>query len=190
MHRLQELARRIVREIADRRAGEIDDVAQRRNLRVGQGERLRKVGHDGQDLDVRKLRLALLRRLQKVILGDVDRHVSGKVVQVLEQNACLAARAAAELDQAGLGADEFGDLVDVVAHDAELGLGRVVLRQMRDPVEQLRAALVVEVFRRDHFLGLAQAVEDLVEFRLFRRGRHQFASFASRKPRNCQRASG
>ena len=70
-----------------------------------------------------------------MILGDVDGHIHGEFVEILEQDASLEARAAAELDQAGLLAHEFRDLIDRVAHDAELGLGRVVLRQARDLVE-------------------------------------------------------
>ena len=89
---------------------------------------------------------------------------------------------------ASLLADEIGNLVDVVVHDAELGFRRVVLGQVRNGVEQLRTALVVEVLRRDHLPRPFEPFEDLGQLRyLFT---HAATSFASRKPRNCQRASG
>ena len=119
-------------------------------------------GAKGKDLDVRELRMDLRRGLEQVILRDVDRYVRRELVEMLQQDARLQARAAAELDQACFLSDELGDLVDVVAHDAELCLGRVVLGQPRYRLKQLRAAFVIEVLRRDHLLGLAETLDDFV----------------------------
>ena len=85
------------------------------------------------------------------LLGDVDRDVgleAAGLAHRVEQVARLRRRAGAELDQrAGIaGRDE--DLARALAEDLPLGPSRVVLGQLGDLLEQLRAALVVEVFRR------------------------------------------
>jgi hypothetical protein len=146
------------------RAGEVDDVAHRHDLRGRELERLRKVGDDGQHVELRKILTNLLRRLEQVIFGDIDRHVGGELVQVFEQYARLQAGTAAELDEARLLTDQRRNFADIVTHDAELGLGRVVLRQARDFLEQLRAPFVVEVLRGNHLLRLSEPVDQFIEF--------------------------
>jgi len=45
--------------------------------------------------------------------------------------------------------------------DLKLGAGEVVLGELANPVEQLRAALVVEKFAGEYFSFLGEAVDDL-----------------------------
>ena len=83
-------------------------------------------------------------------LRDVDRDEAREVSGVgerTEQQPGLVAGAAAELDQGG-GVAQRGDLVGVVAQDRALGLGRVVLREAGDLVEEPRALVVVEPLGR------------------------------------------
>ena len=86
------------------------------------------------------------------------------------------------------GAGHLDDLMCDLRQDLLLRPRLVVLGQFTDRVEQLRTALVVEVLRRAHLPRPFEPFEDLGQLRyLFT---HAATSFASRKPRNCQRASG
>ena len=67
--------------------------------------------------------------------------------QGVEQQTGLVGGARSELDE-GAGSGEVGDLVGAGGEDRPLGLGRVVLVQPGDAVEQMRADLVVEPDRR------------------------------------------
>jgi hypothetical protein len=98
------------------------------------------------------------------LLGDVERHVAPERAGALhrvEQHARLGRRARPELDQLGH-ARAAHDRVGVVPQDRALGPGRVVLREVADAVEQLRAAGVVEVLGRQLLERTGQAVEDVV----------------------------
>ena len=141
-----------------------DDIPQRWRLRIRQVERVGKVRRHRQDLDLRKVGGDGVRRGDEVFLRNVDRHVGGEIDQVFEENTDLQARAAAELDQAGLRTDQRSHLVRVPRHDRELGFCQVILGQLADLVEQLRAPLIVEILGRDGFLIQAQPFEDLAEF--------------------------
>src|SRR5262249_29111962 len=67
-----------------------------------------------------------------------------------------------ELDYDGALADERRDLAEMVLHEPHLGPRRIVLGERADPVEDFRAAFVVEVFRRQPFLARGEAAQDLV----------------------------
>ena len=164
MHDPEQLLCRIVTKVADRRAREIDDVSKRHDARAGQSERSCEVGNDGQYFEAGKLGANLLGSVVQMVPGYVDGHVDGQLLQMLQQRPRLAARAAAEFDQACLRPDESCDLGHVVVHDAELGLGLVVLGQLRDRIEKLRTPLVVEILGRDRLLGLPEPRNDLRQF--------------------------
>ena len=163
VHDIEQVLRSVMGEVADRRTGEVHDVVARHDRRLGKREGLGKVGDDGQHLEIRKFTANFAGACYQVILRDIDRHVDGEVVQVLEQHAGLAAGPGAVLDEAGLRSHKVGNLLDVVVHDPEFGFGRVVLGQARDLVEELRAALVVEELGRDRARPALQAGDNGVE---------------------------
>ena len=132
------------------------------------------------------------------LLGDVDRHVglqAAGVAHRVQQVAGLGRRAGAELDQ-GAGLSGRGeDLGRALAEDLPLGPGRVVLRQLGDLLEQLRAALVVEVFRRQLLRVGAEAGADVARHRRRRVGvevdvDRDHASLAQRRPEKIWRRCG
>ena len=103
-------------------------------------------------------------------LGHVDRHVSREragLVQGIEQHPRLRGCAGPEFDQLG-GAGGLGDVGREPLEDSALGARGVVLRQFADTVKQLRAAVVVEVFRREFFERPRQPVENVVGERALR----------------------
>ena len=129
--------------------------------------------------------------------------------QRVEQQPDLAARAGAEFDDLGIGADALGHLARVAAQQRELGARRVVLGQLADALEQRRTGGVVEVLRGDRARALRQRGQQVarevaarrrrvadhrqhdgteIGRRAQRQGTH--ASCASRSPLNCQRAAG
>ena len=102
------------------------------------------------------------------LLGDVDRDVGVEAAGVAhraQQVAGLRRRAGAELDQGAGRAGGGEDLGRALGEDLPLGPGRVVLGQLGDPLEQLRAALVVEVFRRQLLRVGAEAGADVARHR-------------------------
>ncbi len=125
------------------------------------------------------------------LLGDVDRDVGVEAAAVAhraQQVTGLRRRAGAELDQRVGRAGRIEDLGRAPGEDLALGPGRVVLGQLGDLLEQPRAALVVEVFRR-HLLRVgAEAGADVS--RHPRRGvgvevdvdRDRHTSLAQRRP--------
>lgn len=64
--------------------------------------------------------------------------------QRLDQQARLGRASAAEFDKAWGDVEELGDLIAVLLQNAPLGSGRVVLGQLTDLLEELRATAIVE----------------------------------------------
>ena len=93
------------------------------------------------------------------LLGDVDRRVcleAAGLVHRVQEHAGLARRARAKLDQRRGAFRHRTDPGGVALEDGALGPGRVVLGKLGDRLEQLRAALVVEVARGELLEGLRQ----------------------------------
>lgn len=86
--------------------------------------------------------------------GDVDGDVPGGGGQVVEEQAGFEAAAAAVFDQQAVGAEKADDGVEVVAEDRELGARGVVFVELADLFEEVGAALVVEVFAGEMFMGV------------------------------------
>src|SRR5690349_693388 len=61
------------------------------------------------------------------------------------------------------------DTASLRGEDRTLGARRIVLRQARDLVEQLRAALIVEELWRQFLPGARQTLADIGEHRVVRR---------------------
>ena len=114
-----------------------------------------------------KARVLLDQRLRAVAhhaLGDIERHVAlerAGGLQGVEQHARLRGGARAELDELA-GACQLGDLLGAPLEDRALGARLVVLGELADPVEQLGAARVVEVLRRQLLERSREAVEDVL----------------------------
>src|ERR1700733_3554646 len=107
----------------------------------------------------------------------------------------LRRRAGAELDQGGRIAGSGEDLGRAPAEDLPLGPGRVVLDQLGDLLEQLRAALVVEVLRRQLLRVGAEAGANVLRHRLRGVGiemdvDRDHASLAQRRPEKIWRRCG
>ena len=80
------------------------------------------------------------------LTGDVDGHVQRRL-QLFNQDACLLTRAAAELDQLAVRAEEIRHRGGMLAHERELGARGMALRLRADLRVQLAAARVVEILR-------------------------------------------
>ena len=96
--------------------------------------------------------------------------------------------------------DEVRDLTGALAQDRELAAREIVLVERADALEEPRADVVVEEFRRQRLSRAAEAVqhvgEDLARLerpraarRALRMHRGAHAFLARRMPMNCQRAS-
>src|SRR5207244_665581 len=126
---------------------------------------------------------------------DVDRHVAGRSLQVLKEDAGLGAAAAAVLDQQALSAQSSRHFGAGRTHDAHLSSRWVILVERGDLLKQLGTTLVVQQLARQLLLGTVQSTNHLVE-RSCRLGCEVVerdavhASCATRSPENCQRASG
>jgi hypothetical protein len=92
---------------------------------------------------------------------DVHRDVSGKLRRGAEQDRCLGARAASELDQRGLVRQPPGHVGRVLAENAELGASRIIFRQLADALEQPRAGAVVEILCRQRLALRLQSGKDV-----------------------------
>ena len=189
------------REVAERRAGEVDHPSGGSLPARGQAQRPREVGAQRQHLDVRVFLAQRPGRAAQVLARDVDGHVTGRVAQLVEEAPGLEAAATAILDEQATRPQQPGHLRRVPLHDAKLGARRVILLQLRDLLEQGRADLVVEVLARQFLLRGTQAAEHVgtelprgiiedVGRRQLRDGVDHASSLARRMPLNCQRASG
>ena len=144
-------------EVADGGAGEVDQVALGRvTSGWGRSNGLGEVRAHRADLQVRIVcGEPVGAASSRCSLRDVDRHVGGQVVR--GRRAAGGSSGSMPLPSSisdASGPISDGHLVDVVAHDRELGARGVVLGQLGDLVEELRAVLVVEVLRRQRLLRL------------------------------------
>ncbi len=170
-HRAQQLDGRGRIEVPDRRARKEYGHPRRGTLWSGHHEGLRKVRAHRQDFEFRiGLRNAAGCGKQ---MGprNIHRHVGGQIRQLVQQQPCLGAGAAAELDQHGVRSDLRSDLRAVRRKDAGLGAGQIVLGQRADPVEQVRAVFVIKVGRREMLRVVPEAGENVGDQRLIRRTR-------------------
>ena len=130
--------------------------------------------------------------LPRYVDGDVHRRT-----QVLQEQAHLDTRAAAQLDETGAVTDQFGDLLRVAVEDRYFGARKIILRQFADTFEELRADMIVKEFGRQN---LGRGGESCQHF-LYQTGgtgmkimktdgRHYPLSSAKRIPLNCQRSAG
>ncbi len=160
---LQESRRLRRREVADGRAGKVDDAPARAHaVQVRQGERPRIVGAHRDDREAGKIPGERSRGSPQLRGGDVDGEV-GHRRECLDEDARLAAAAAAVLDQRAPRPEALRHVARVRAHDRDLGARRIVLGQLADRVEQRAARLVVEILGRQRLLRPRQAVQHVVE---------------------------
>ena len=199
----QEFAGFVRLEIADGGAGKKTDPRQRGDRRR-QRERLGEILDQRIDAEMRKIPAQLGGVLLQEIAGNIDRHIGLHRRRGAEQDARLAARAAAEFDQGAVLRKQRGDRRRIVLQNADLAAGRIIFRQPGDAVEQRRAGEVVEIFRRQAFRLRRKTGDNVGRERFVRCGRcraprgldsssHGFAQCsysARRKPVNCQRADG
>ncbi|CEE55398.1 hypothetical protein XAC2852_120022 [Xanthomonas citri pv. citri] len=203
-HRIQQFDRGSIGEIAERRAGEEHHVPPRRALRIGQAQRFGEVGAHRQHLDLRKLLGQPRGAFQQRRARDFQRRVGHHIAQALQQQFGLAAAAAAVFDHVYASADRLCDRAHAGFQQTQFGTGEVILRLLRNGFEQLRAARIVEIFRRQRLGRLRQPRQciggDVVRLRaqVGQRGVRalhgmggdvQGRSLARRTPANCQRAS-
>ena len=127
-------------------------------IAAGRLERLREIRRPP-DSTARcgKSRAQLRRVLLQEVAGNVDRHIGLDGRRRAEQDARLAARAAAELDQRAVRREQRGDRRRMVAQQRELAARRIIFRQIGDALEQRGAGRVVEIFRRKALRLRAQA---------------------------------
>ena len=98
------------------------------------------------------------------LLRDVDRAVGLETADLphgVEQDPRLAGRSGAQLDQARGAVRSLADLSRAALEDLALAAGRVVLLELSDLLEELRALLVVEVARRELLEGAGQPRPDV-----------------------------
>ena len=137
-------------QVPDRAAEEGDQPGRGRVSVGGEAQVLLEVGHHGPHVEPRVLGRQRLARRDQGRLADVDRDVAAQRAlgpQRVEQQPGLVRRARAELDQ-GPGPGLRGDPRGRGAQDLPFGLGRVVLGQLGDLVEQRAALRVVEPLGR------------------------------------------
>jgi hypothetical protein len=154
-------------EVADRAAEKRDDA------RADRGRHAIEVSLEVADHAVHLKARILLGQLGGAVahhlLGDVDGHVAAQragVVERVEQHPRLGRGPRAQLDQL-TSARQPRELVGLVLENRALGARRVVLGQLADAVEQLGAARVVEVLRRQFLERPREAVEHVVRERAF-----------------------
>src|SRR5690606_9685127 len=166
-----------------------------------------EIGGHRHDLQTRVFPAQLGRRPLQEVGADVDRNVGTMVVGAdrIQNDARLRRAPGPELDQRA-GAQRLDPARHVLLEQRLLRPSEVVLREPRDLLEELRAALVVEELARQLLLRTRQALPDLREQLLLLPSAHQVAepllwpraqvtslhstSRASRTPVNCQVASG
>ena len=110
---------------------------------LGKSELAGEICNDRENVDRGKLPLNLRRALLDVLARNVDRHVCGRM-DGLQQDRSLSRRTGAELDDRDTGRHSGADFRHDAVEKRGFRAGRVIARQARDGVEQLRAALVVQ----------------------------------------------
>ena len=161
-HRAQEPPPRAGQEVPHRPAQQGDDPRAR-----GLGQRVEvalEVADDAVDLQPWVLLDELRGGGEHGRLGDVERHVAAQRPvrgHGVEQHARLRRVAGAELHELAR-AGVLGHLPGDRLEDPPLRAGRVVLRQLRDALEQLGAVRVVEVLGGQLLGGPREPVEDVL----------------------------
>ena len=130
-------------EIADGRAGEEAEPRLASRLRR-QRARGGEVGDQWQDGETWMPPRQPPGRLFQALGGDVDRNIGGDVAERAQQQARLAARARAELDQDAALSGERGNFLAMRFEQRGLDPRRVIFFELGDLLEQLRAARIVE----------------------------------------------
>src|ERR1700730_5562983 len=156
----QKRARFVRFEIADGRSWKETGMCQSLHLR-GQYERESEVRFDRQHRDLRVIASKLLRFADEHFCGNVYRDISGYGRWRIQQDPRFLARTAPELDERAARGNEARDLTRMLAQDRHLATGQIVFRSGGDGFEQLRADLIVEVFRRNPFGLFHQSGNDL-----------------------------
>src|SRR5690606_3117004 len=190
-------------EVPDRRPGKEGDGAAG-SARVRQGVLGGVVGADRLHRQLGKGFGDLDGELHQLRARDVDGNVCGGFVEVLQQQPRLVATSAAELDEPDSWPDPPRDVRSVLPQDSDLRTRRIVRFQPRDPLEESRPALVVEVLGGERARLYAEPARDVLAESIG--GRLEVVerygpragprlddpqtSLASRTPVNCQVASG
>ncbi len=163
----QELRRLMRLEIADGRAGEEADpphAGDRRRQLGGFGE----IGGDRIHGKPRQIAAQLRRLLLQIFPRNVDRNIGLDRRRGTDENARLAARSGAELDQGAAWRKQRRHRRRMLAQQSELAARRIIFRQPRDLIEQHRPCRVVEIFRRQPFRLGREAGENIGGKRLER----------------------
>ena len=150
-------------EVADRRAWKVNRGMGRSPPRTRQGEILRKIRADGQDLDSRIIAGQFASGLLQVFAGDVHGNVRRRIGQCVQEVSRFDAAAAPILDQHRAGADLRSHLGRKLVHKRQFRTSQIVLVQLADPIEQLRAALIVEVFARQTLGACSQPADRVTQ---------------------------
>ena len=87
--------------------------------------------------------------IEQPLLGDIDRDISDRVLELLEQHARLDSGARAETDQLDIRANRFRHLASVALQQLRLRARDVILGQFADFLEEIGAALIVKKFARE-----------------------------------------
>lgn len=189
---LQKLQALLGREVADAGAGEKPHASP--GVRQGRRERqkLGVVGGDGLHAQVGEVPHQMQCGVHEVRAGNVDRQVTGRLLQRGQQQAHLEQGAGAKFDNLGMGARQIGNLMRVALKQDQLGAGGVVLGQTADALKQQRAQFVVKVLGRNAMGLRGQGLVQVVQERGMGRkgGGQRRVHRASRNPENCQRAAG
>ena len=137
-------------QVADRRAREVDDAT--RVTPVGRdAERMREVGGDRNDAELRKLAAQARHGRAQCVGRYVDRHVDRRRERI-DQESRLQALAAAVFEQRAVLAGEACNLAQMLPRDTEFSPSGVILAQAADALEEAAASGVVEILGRQRLL--------------------------------------
>jgi hypothetical protein len=158
LHRVGKKTPRIVGlEIPQRGSGKEPDPA-----RIGPVhgwpnlERLREIGADRVNIQVGIVLREQSGRAEKMLARNIDRHISSRLFQRVEQRPHLFHRAASILDQMCMRADMTREVVRDRFEQRDLRARRVILRLLADRIEQCRPAFIVKELAGERLWLLAQ----------------------------------
>src|ERR1051326_1956490 len=193
----EKFAGRVRIEVANGRSRKINHASRRKLARQGQLERFEIIGRNWENLQRRKHFSKARARFLELLLRDVDRYINARIAQFFEQDARLRSRAGAETDQFDLRTERVPHLRAMQSQNLDLSARDVVLGQLADLLEQLRAMFVVEKFAGQFAWRLCQTAHNFVAKVLLCRDLRRMAdvfvherSRAKRIPMNCHRLSG